>query len=193
LDAAAFGHAWHPRPLARFPELAHSAAEMLHSPPALLGLSAVEARAVISAMQLYDIPKGATLLAELEQHDTGHMFLILSGEVSVEVDHAGPAPVPISVLGAGSLIGEMALLDGQPRSTHCTALSPVQAAGLSRAGLDVLIGSQPRVAARLLAEVGSVVSSRLRALSDQLRIYARLAESQQREIARLKQARSDGR
>jgi CRP/FNR family transcriptional regulator, cyclic AMP receptor protein len=181
-----FGSAWHPRPIERFPELARSAAELLHSPPALLGLSAEEARAVVAAMQLFDIPKGATLLEEHDREDTGHMFLILSGEVSVEVDHAGPAPVPISVLGAGSLIGEMALLDGQPRSTHCSALSAVQAAGLSRAGLDALLQSQPRVAARLLAEVGCIVSNRLRALSDQLRIYARLAESQQREIARLK-------
>jgi CRP-like cAMP-binding protein len=181
-----FGSAWHPRPLERFPDLARVAAELLHSPPALLGLSAEEAHAVVSAMTLFDIPKGATLLEEHDREDTGHMFLLLSGEVSVEVDHAGPAPVPISVLGAGSLIGEMALLDGQPRSTHCTALSEVQAAGLSRAGLDALLQRQPRVAARLLAEVGCIVSNRLRALSDQLRIYARLAESLQREIDRLR-------
>jgi CRP-like cAMP-binding protein len=184
--AASGNAAWHPRPLDRFPDLAGSAAELLHSPPALLGLSAEEAKAVVAAMQLFDIPKGATLIEEQDKQDTGQMFLILSGEVSVEVDHLGPAPVPISVLGAGSLIGEMALLDGQPRSTHCTALSEVQAAGLSRAGLDALIQSRPRVAARLLAEVGCIVSNRLRALSDQLRIYARLADSQQREIARLK-------
>jgi len=183
---APFGAAWHPRPLARFPELAQLAAELLHSPPALLGLSADEAAAVVAAMELFDIPKDATLLHEQDRSDTGHMLLLLSGEVAVEVDHDGPAPVPISVLGAGSLIGEMALLDGQPRSTHCTALSPVQAAGLSRAGLDALIERQPRVAARLLAEIGSIIANRLRALSDQLRIYARLAESQQREIARLK-------
>jgi CRP/FNR family transcriptional regulator, cyclic AMP receptor protein len=181
-----FGAAWHPRPLARFADLSASAAELLRSPPALLGLSDDEAKAVVAAMTLFDIPKGATLLHEHDRSTTGHMLLILDGEVSVEVDHAGPAPVAISVLGAGSLIGEMSLLDGQPRSTHCSALSAVQAAGLSRQGLDRLIERQPRVAARLLAEMGSIIATRLRALSDQLRIYARLAESQQREIARLK-------
>ena len=55
-----FGSAWHPRPLERFPDLARVAAELLHSPPALLGLSAEEARAVVLAMVLFDIPKGAT-------------------------------------------------------------------------------------------------------------------------------------
>ena len=59
--------------------------------------------------------------------------------------------------------------------------------GLSRElGLAVLIVTHDIAAARLLAEMGSVIATRLRALSDQLRIYARLAESQQREIARLK-------
>ena len=178
----------HPRSLERFPELALSAAELLRKPPALLGLSDADARCVVGFMQLLDYAKGATLLREHDSVATGYMLLVLSGEVCVETAAPGheKEAVTISALGAGSLLGEMSLLDGEPRSTQCTAISPVQCAGLSRQGLDQLIVQQPLVAARLLAEVASIIANRLRALSDQLRLYGQITASMQREIDRLK-------
>ena len=143
-------------------------------------------------MQLLDYAKGSLLLRENDQVANGAMLLVLNGEVAVEITEPtkpGDA-VTISALGAGALLGEMSLVDGEPRSTNCTALSPVQAAGLSRQGLDLLLAQQPTVAAKLLAEVASIIANRLRALSDQLRLYASLTESMQSEIDRLKKASS---
>jgi len=182
--------AFHPRAIERFPELAHLAADLLRKPPALLGLSETDARQVVGFMQLLDYPKGATLLREYDSAATGYMLLVLNGEVSVETAAPGHVSeaVAISALGAGSLLGEMALLDGEPRSTNCTAMSAVQCAGLSRQGLDELLTQKPQVAARLLAEVASIIANRLRALSDQLRLYAQLTASKQQEIDRLKAA-----
>ena len=185
----------HPRPLDRFPELAHLAADLLRKPPALLGLTDAEARCVVGHMQLLDFAKGSLLLRESDSTATGTMLLVLSGEVSVEITEPGKPgdAVSISAQGAGALLGEMSLVDSEPRSTNCTALSPVQAAGLSRRGLELLIEQQPKVAAKLLAEVASIIANRLRALSYQLRRYASLTESMQREIDRLKKARPFGR
>ena len=185
----------HPRPLDRFPELAHLAADLLRKPPALLGLTDAEARCVVGHMQLLDFAKGSLLLRESDSTATGYMLLVLNGEVSVEITEPGKPgdAVSISAQGAGALLGEMSLVDGEPRSTNCTALSPVQAAGLSRRGLELLIEQQPKVAAKLLAEVASIIANRLRALSDQLRLYASLTESMQREIDRLKKANPFGR
>ena len=185
----------HPRPLDRFPELAHLAADLLRKPPALLGLTDAEARCVVGHMQLFDFAKGSLLLRESDSAATGSMLLVLSGEVSVEITEPGKPgdAVSISAQGAGALLGEMSLVDGEPRSTNCTALSAVQAAGLSRSGLELLIEQQPKVAAKLLAEVASIIANRLRALSDQLRLYASLTESMQREIERLKKANPFGR
>ena len=185
----------HPRPLDRFPELAHLAADLLRKPPALLGLTDAEARCVVGHMQLLDFAKGSLLLRESDSTATGYMLLVLNGEVSVEITEPGKPgdAVSISAQGAGALLGEMSLVDGEPRSTNCTALSPVQAAGLSRRGLELLIEQQPKVAAKLLAEVASIIANRLRALSDQLRLYSSLTESMQREIDRLKKANPFGR
>jgi CRP-like cAMP-binding protein len=186
--------AFHPRAIERFPEQCRLATELLRSPPALLGLSEADAQCVVGFMQLLDYPKGATILREYDSTATGYLLLVLSGEVSVETAEPGHGSeaVTISALGAGSLLGEMALLDGEPRSTNCIAVSPVQAAGLSRQGLDQLIAQHPQVAAKLLAEVGAIIASRLRALSEQLRLYAQLAAKMQGEIDRLK-ARAAGR
>lgn len=186
--AALAGDTLQPRPIERFPELASLACDLLRKPPALLGLSGADARCVVSAMQLLDYPKGATLLHEHDRTATGYLLLVLSGEVSVETaefGHAGDT-VPISVLGAGSLLGEMALLDGEPRSTNCTAISPVQAAGLSRKGIEWLTAQHPAVATKLFAELATIIANRLRALSEQLRLYAQLLDTKQREIDRLK-------
>lgn len=184
---AAPADALHPRALARFPEQMTLATDLLRKPPALIGLTEAEARCVASAMQLIDYPKGARLMRENDRTATGYMLLLLEGEVSVELEDADrPEGVAISVLGPGALLGEMSLIDGEPRSSNVTALTPVQVAGLSRKGLELIIDQQPRVAAKLLAEVAGIIANRLRALSDQLRMYAQLAESQQREIERLR-------
>ena len=94
------------------------------------------------------------------------------------------------MVGPGSVIGEMALLDGAPRSASCTTVSAVQAAGLSRKGLEALIDQQPRIAAKLLVGLGARTAERLRALGDQLQMYAALVEDQQRTIERLRGAGS---
>ena len=179
--------ALHPRALVHYPELARRAAELLRVPPTALGLDEQQALCVVSCMQLLDYPKGAMLLREHDSAATSYLLLVLSGEVAVETALPGAGdPVAISALGVGALLGEMALLDGEPRSANCTAISPVRAAGLSRQGLDRLIDQHPKVAAELLAEVATIIANRLRALSDQLHLYAQLTASMQREIERLK-------
>jgi CRP-like cAMP-binding protein len=62
----------------------------------------------------------------------------------------------------------------------------VQAAGLSRAGLAQIMNEHPAVAAKLMAMLAARIAERLRALSEQLQIYARLTDRQADEIRRLK-------
>ena len=184
LDAAA--HAW-PRPLSDAPELAERAADLLRTPGALLNLAPAEAASVVAQMRLVHFGPGVTLFREGDDLRLDHLLLLLEGAVSVETEAPGrPGPVAISVIGPGSVIGEMAVLDGAPRSASCTTVSAVQAAGLSRKGLQALIDEQPRAAAKLLVGLGVRTAERLRALGEQLQMYASLVEHQQRVIERLR-------
>ena len=176
------------RSLAEVPALAAQAIDMLRSPHALFAFTPDEARAVVAHMRVATFPRGATLLRENDGRDTAEVLLLLEGEVAVEagVESAAGA-VPIASLGPGSLLGEVALLDGRPRSAHCTALSPVRAAALSRKSLEALLESHPRVAAKLMIELSQRIAERLRAMGLQLQVYAQLTASLQTEVDRLRQ------
>lgn len=174
-------------PLSDQPGLAQRAAAMLCTPLTMLPLNADEAACVVAHMVLVHYPPRATVLREGDNQRASYLLLLLEGDVAV--DTLGDPPtgtVDIGVIGAGSIIGEMALLDGAPRSATCTAVSTVQAAGLSRQGLERLIADHPQVAVKLLIGLASRIAERLRALADQLRVYAQLTARQQAEIDALR-------
>lgn len=178
------------RPLAEVPVLAAQTVELLRSSHALFALSADEARVVVGYMRAVGYAKGATLLREGDGRDAAEMLLLLEGEVSVDAGTDGPAGlaagVPIASLGPGSVLGEVALLDGRPRSAQCTALSPVRAAGLSRQSLQAMLDGQPRVAAKLMIALSQRITERLRGMGQQLQLYAQLNAQQQSELDRLR-------
>lgn len=174
-------------PLEDRPELAMRTIELLRTKSALLDLTDAEGRCIVRYMRLVNLPKGTFLFREGESQRTDHMFLVLQGDVSVEMADATPGEqVPISVLGPGSLVGEMGLIDGGPRSAHCVALSDVLAAGLSRQGMQLLAQEHPGAAARLLVAIAQRIGDRLRAMGEQLRLYAKINADQAAEIAQLK-------
>lgn len=177
------------RPLAEVPMLAAQTVEMLRSPHALFGLTADEARVVVGYMRVVTHAKGATLLREGDGRDASEMLLLLDGEVSVDAGTDSPSgSVAIASLGPGSVLGEVALLDGLPRSAQCTALSPVRAAGLTRASLQAMLDQHPRVAAKLMIALSQRITERLRGMGQQLQVYGQLTASLQAEVDRLRAA-----
>lgn len=173
--------------LADKPGLAQRAAALLATPQTMLPLTPDEAACVVAQMVLVHYPPHATVLREGEHQRGNHLLLILDGDVSVDtLGEPAVQAIPISVIGPGSIIGEMALLDGAPRSATCVAVSAVQAAGLSRQGLERLIAEHPQVAVKLLIGLATRISDRLRALADHLRLYARLTTTLQAELDRLR-------
>jgi CRP-like cAMP-binding protein len=166
-----------PRPLQETPALAARAVELLLNPSGLLPFSADDARQLLPHLRLLVAPKGARLLNEGDDQDSGQMLLLLEGQVAVDTG-AGVDNVAISVLGPGELLGELALLDGRPRSASCSALSEVRAALLSPQALQQLLQEQPAVAARLLAHIAQRIGERLRTLGEQLQMYAKVLEEQ---------------
>jgi len=161
------------RAIAENPRLAARAAELLQGFRAFTRLDANDARTVVAYLREVSYSRGELLFRAGDSHASAHLLLLLEGEVAVDTG-AGLGDVPIAVMGAGSVLGEMALLDGAPRSATCTAMSDVQAAGLARRGLERLIDEHPRVAAKLLVVLAQHMAERLRALDDQLRLYGQL-------------------
>lgn len=178
-------------PLTEHPELAQRAAELLRTPTALVNLSATEAACVVGYMQLFAFAACFTLFRDGDVERLDRMLLVLEGTVAVDVGIPGePDSASLSVVGPGSILGEMSVLDGAPRSATCVTSTAVQAAGLSRAGLRRPLQEHPTVAAALLVGIAARIADRLRALNDQLELYAALTAQLRAENASLRGGRS---
>jgi CRP/FNR family transcriptional regulator, cyclic AMP receptor protein len=69
---------------------------------------------------------------------------------------------PLKTVEAPSVVGEMAFLDGQPRSLTLVAETACEVHRLTRDGFETLSARHPELGRELLAELGRLVAGRLR-------------------------------
>jgi CRP-like cAMP-binding protein len=95
----------------------------------------------------------------VREGDPGNAFyVVLDGKVRVD-----PPKGSSATLKAGDSFGEMALLDGAPRSADITAEGEVTVMVIGRSAFQKLVRSEPQIAATLLR----TLAGRLRAAQDQ--------------------------
>ena len=160
-----------------------NAAQLLVTPTALADLSASDARIVASFMLAKCFQSGTVFIKEGEAMHTDFMMLILEGEVLVqnEAASAGDSMV-ISIIGSGSMIGEMGVLDGAPRSATCTATTDLTVAILPRDALLKIINDNASVAARLMLAISKRLSDRLREANRKIKTLDGLSRALQQEL-----------
>jgi CRP-like cAMP-binding protein len=86
----------------------------------------------------------------LRQGDTGvGLFIVRSGKVEIIQEHGG-TPEKMAELGAGSVFGEMSLLDEFPRSATVRTVEPTTCLGITRWHFKGILESHPEIALKLL-------------------------------------------
>lgn len=93
------------------------------------------------------------------------MFLIRSGRVHIMLSDTEGREVMLADLRSGEFFGELALLDGKPRSANAVLVEPSTLAVLSRATLLSFIDRRPGISLELL----SAMAHRLRRTDELLR------------------------
>lgn len=126
---------------ARFNDAGESAAPM--PMPLFCELDGEAFVETVKRLHYKRLADGTTLLREGESGDT--LLIIASGEV--KVDKGGTVLATVS---AGSVLGEMALITGAPRSATATATGEVEIFELSRADVQALAESKPQIAEELV-------------------------------------------
>ncbi len=86
------------------------------------------------------------------------VFVVASGRVKVVITSSDGKEFILTVLGAGQVFGEMALLESAPRSASVVTLSAVELLVINRNDFQRLLDSNPRISQRLMA----ILSRRLR-------------------------------
>ncbi len=117
-------------------------------------------------MRCYHAPQGLEIIREGEAGD--FMVLILEGNVEVVKKDVRGQPQVLSIVDAGKTLGEMSLIDGEPRFASCISLTSLDFAVLDRQSLSRLIVEEPALGIKLLMELLILLNQRLRGVSGQL-------------------------
>ena len=117
---------------ARSPVKLRQHMEMLRNLPWLSKLDEEVFQQVIDGFEIRRFPQEAVLLKE-QDADSG-MFVIVSGKVKIEI-----RGITMDTVGEGSLVGEMAVLTGYPRTASVIAVSPVEVAWIETDRLKTIM------------------------------------------------------
>lgn len=163
----------------------NKAATLLITEGALVELSLADAREIVGYMRPTRIPAGSVVIRAGESAGSDFMALILNGEVTVEneAESAGSGnSMVVSVLGPGSLIGDMGIIDGAPRSATCIASTDLALAVLTRQDMTRLMAERPAVAARLLMAIAKRIADHLRETNRKLVMLSQVSKALEQEL-----------
>ena len=132
----------------------------------LENFSPAEVRLLAHFMTVYNAPTGTEVIREGDGGD--FMLMIIEGKVDVVKRDRWNAPQHIAVVDAGKTLGEMSMIDGEPRFASCVASEPSLIGVLDRESLARIIVEQPMLGAKILMELVLLLSQRLRATSARL-------------------------
>lgn len=122
--------------------------------------------------------------------DPGHsMMAIVAGRIKISSSSPKGKEAVLAILGNGEILGEMALLDGKPRSADATALEPSELLVLHRREFLPFLERNPKICIRLLV----ILSDRLRRTSELVEDRAFMSLPSRLAKMLLDLAHSDGR
>ena len=115
--------------------------------PLFAGCSEEEVRDIAALAHLLRFEDGAVIVPEGEE-GLG-FYLVMSGEAAVV-----RSGTELNRLGTGDFFGEIALLEGTPRTASVIAVGTCVCIGILRGDFKPLLIRQPRIALRIIEEEG---------------------------------------
>ncbi len=119
-----------------------------------------------SYMDVYRADPGRTIIREAEGGD--FMLLVVEGYVDIFKRTVRHEQQHMTTVGPGMTVGEMSMIDGEPRFANCVAAEPVVFAVLHRDDMAKIILDYPSLGSKVLVKLVSMLSARLRQTSAKL-------------------------
>ncbi len=141
-------------------------------------LSPEDAAALRSLGVVRSFSRGSALFHQRQEPD--RVLVVLSGTVRLSVVSDDGHEVILALRGPGDLLGELGVLDGQPRSATAISATAVEAVALSAASFRAFLEARPKVALMILR----MLSTRLRD-ADTKRVEFGAQDSMSRVAARI--------
>ncbi|KAB1076058.1 Crp/Fnr family transcriptional regulator [Methylobacterium planeticum] len=125
-----------------------------------LGPEVVETLSAMSTTR--SLRAGEVLFRENDLGDA--LYGIRRGEILIETGSEAGKRVVLNTLGAGDIFGEIALLDGQPRTADALAMEPTDLFVLRRSDLLSYLSREPAIAIKLI----ELLCARVRYIAGQM-------------------------
>jgi len=103
-----------------------------------------------------DYQPGDVLFREGEAGDV--MYVIQTGAVRI-TKNVGGDEKPLAVLGAGEFLGELAILNGKPRTATATVLEPTRCLVIEAKTLESMVARNAEIALRLIKKLAKRLDS----------------------------------
>ena len=140
--------------------------ETLRAVPLFESLDDDAAETICTMLSTEEYEAGAVLFRASDAGDS--MYLIEDGKVQISMRSSDGEELILAVLGQGDFFGEMALIDGNPRSANASVVDSSRLAVLSRQHFLSFLASSPNVAVEML----TALTRRLRRTDELLRHLA---------------------
>ena len=159
----------HLDPLGDATQFAAKMHTLIERSPLFENFNLAEIRLLAHFMMVYRAGSGLQVIREGDAGD--YLMLVIEGQIEVFKQDRWNAPRLIAVLNPGQTVGEMSMIDGEPRFASCTAAEDCVLAVLTRESLARIILEQPVLGAKILMELVMMLSQRLRQTSARLVSY----------------------
>lgn len=117
-------------------------------------------------MDVYQIPPETVLFYEGDKNP--YLVLIIKGQVHVVKFDSRRTPKRIATLGSGKTIGEMSIIDGEPRSASAITATDATLMVMTTESFNRLINEYPGIAIILVQKIAKLMSQYLRQTSGRL-------------------------
>ena len=120
-------------------------------------------------MEAFRAQPGEIIIRENDEGD--FMLLIIEGEIDILKKGMRQEQQHMTSVGPGMTLGEMSMIDGEPRFATCIATQPTLFAVLTRDNMAKIIIDHPSLGSKILVKLVSMLSLRLRQTSAKLLKY----------------------
>jgi CRP-like cAMP-binding protein len=103
-----------------------------------------------------EFPAGTVLFEEGQPGD--HMYIVITGEIELRRQVAG-AERMLAVVGSGEFFGEMAILNGRPRSATAVVRSDARLFVIDRTTFEAMLRARPEIALRIIRSLATRLDS----------------------------------
>ncbi|MGD9333301.1 MAG: cyclic nucleotide-binding domain-containing protein [Desulfobacterales bacterium] len=121
---------------------------------------------LVRFMSVYQVAKDTVLFSEGEK--SAYMVLIAQGRVDVVKFDSNRTPKKMTSLGPGKTIGEMSIIDGEPRSASAVSASEAVLFVMTSEQFNKLNQALPGIGITLTLKIAKLMSQYLRQTSGRL-------------------------